>query len=161
VFRARVSRAGDGTFRVRLTADERALLANLAGQLRELLTAGEDPVLRRLFPPAYADDPARDAEWRALVGDDLLARRLRAVDLLESTIEEKRLTEEQLTAWMAAVNDVRLVLGTKLDVDEDMEDVDPADPDAPLLAAYAWLGWVLSDVVDALAAGLPRTGRDR
>lgn len=159
MLRARVARSGDGTFRVRLSAEERALLRTLAGQLRELLTTGEDPVLRRLFPPAYADDPAQDAEWRAMVGDDLLARRLRAVDLLESTVEEKRLSEEQLTAWMAAVNDVRLVLGTKLDVDEDMDDIDPDDPDAPLLAAYAWLGWVLSDVVDALAAGLPRGGR--
>jgi Domain of unknown function (DUF2017) len=160
VFRPRVSRAGDGTYRLRLNADERAVLGTLVAQLRELLTDGQDPALRRLFPPAYADDPARDAEWRALVGDDLLARRLRAVDLVESTLAEKRLTEEQLTAWMGAVNDVRLVLGTKLDVDEDMDEIDPTDPDAPVLAAYTWLGWLLSEVVDVLAAGLPAKGAD-
>jgi hypothetical protein len=160
VLRHRVSRAGDGSYRLRLSGDERALLANLLGQLRELLTAGQDPTLRRLFPPAYADDAERDAEYRSMVGDDLLARRLGAIDVVEATLDEKRLTDAQLTAWMGAINDIRLVLGTKLDVDEDMDHIDPADPDAPVLAAYAWLGWVLSDVVDALAASLPREGRD-
>lgn len=155
MLRPRLSRAADGTYRLRLSGDERAVLGNLVGQLRELLSAGQDPTLRRLFPPAYADDEAKDAEYRAMVGDDLLARRLWAVEVVESTLGEKRLTEEQVTAWMGAVNDLRLVLGTRLDVDESVEHIDPSDPDAPLMAAYAWLGWLLSDVVDALARSLP------
>lgn len=160
MFRPRIARAGDGTFRLRLSADERALLRSLVGQLRDLLSAGDDPDLRRLFPPAYADDAERDAEYRSMTGDDLLERRLAAIDVVEATIDAKRLSEEQLTAWMGAVNDVRLVLGTKLDVDEDMADVDPSDPAAPVLAAYAWLGWLLEQVVQALASSLPAPRRD-
>jgi hypothetical protein len=137
-----------------MSGDERALLRSLVGQLRELLTAGGDPSLRRLFPPAYGDDLTRNAEYQAMVGDELLARRLGALDVVETTIESTRLTEEELTAWMAAVNDLRLVLGTRLDVSEDDEPVDPSDPEAPLHGAYHWLGWLLSEVVDALAAGL-------
>ncbi len=111
-------------------------------------------MLRRLFPPAYANDPERDAEYRSMVGDDLLARRLEAVDVVESTIDATRLSEEQLNGWMAAVNDLRLVLGTRLDVGEDDEPVDPDHPEAAFYGAYYWLGWLLSEVVDALSTTL-------
>ena len=43
----------------------------------------------------------------------------------------------------AALNDVRLALGTVLDVTEDTPDELPADdPRAPHLAVYHWLTWV-------------------
>lgn len=157
---ALVRRRRDGAFDVRLKGWERDLLTDLVPQLRELLTAGAgggeagtapDPSLRRLFPTAYADDAELDAEYQSLVRDDLLERRLAALDLLEETVDADVITEEQLLAWMGAVNDLRLVIGTRLDVSEDMDDIDPDDPDAPLFAAYGYLGWLLENIVAALA----------
>ena len=52
------------------------------------------------------------------------------------------------------LTDIRLVLGSRLDVTEDLEDrwakLGPDDPMAPLLAAYEWLGWLQESVVLAL-----------
>jgi hypothetical protein len=152
----RVARTRAGTYDLRLPAPERALLANLVEQLRELLLAGtDDPSLRRLFPTAYHDDAARDQEYQQLVRDELLERRLTALATVEATLEAGSLDEGELTAWLTALNDLRLVLGTRLDVSEDLVELDEDDPDAPALAVYGYLGVVLDDVVEALAGGLP------
>jgi hypothetical protein len=111
-----------------------------------------DPAVRRLFPPAYADDAGRDAEYQELVHDDLLAARLAALDVVAATVDAGNLDEEQLLAWMGAVNDLRLVLGTRLDVSEETSlDVDPSDPDAGALAVYQYLSFLLESIVEALS----------
>ena len=52
----------------------------------------------------------------------------------------------------AALESLRLVLGTQLDVtEESYGPFDPADPDAPRLALYHWLSWLQEEVVQALA----------
>ena len=67
---------------------------------------------------------------------------------------EVRLTLEQADAWLGALNDVRLALGTALDVTEDMPDELPAeDPRSSHLGVYHWLTWVQDSLVNAMAAG--------
>ena len=154
--RRRISRTRGGSYEIHLPEPERALLGNLTGQLGELLAeTTDDPTVRRLFPTANNEDPARDQEYHQLVRDELLERRLAALATVEATLAEPELTEEQLTAWLGAINDLRLVLGTRLDVGEELLDVDADDPDAPAYAVYEYLGFLLSEVVDALAEGLP------
>jgi hypothetical protein len=147
-----VRRNRKGEFEVRLPAEERELLRTLAPQLRQLLDDDlSDPGLRRLFPTAYADDPAREEEYKRMVRDDLLDRRRAAVDTLLATIDRTRLTEEELLAWMGAVNDLRLVLGTRLDVSEEMDPApDPSDPSAAMLSLYGYLGYLLEMLVEAI-----------
>ena len=151
----RIERSRNGQFRIRLSNDERALLRALTRQLRDLLGT-DDPSLRRLTPPGYADDPKLEAEYRELVGDDLAAQRLRALDVMESTADSDRLDEEELAAWLGAVNDLRLVLGTRLDVTEDVyaDGIDEDDPRAPSFGVYVYLGWLQEQIVEALASGL-------
>jgi hypothetical protein len=151
----RVRAKRDGGYELRLPPEERTLLVDLVGQLREVLSAGtDDPSLRRLFPTAYANDVERDREYQVLVRDELLARRLAALDLVEETAHASHIDEAQLTAWMSALNDLRLVLGTRLDVDETMPELDPEDPMSPAYAVYEYLGWLLTHVVDALSERL-------
>jgi Domain of unknown function (DUF2017) len=135
-----------------LTDEEREVLRALPRQLREILDT-DDPSLRRLHPPAYQDDPEREAEYRRLVRDDLLQQRLQALEVMEATIDAKTLDQDQMTAWLGAINDLRLVLGTRLDVTEEMyeEGVPPEDPRAPTFALYQYLGWLEEQVVAALA----------
>jgi hypothetical protein len=151
-----VRRTRKGDFEVHLGDGERELLRSLVPQLRELLAAGAagttvDSSLTRLFPTAYPDDAELDAEYQSLVRDELLEKRLAALDVVEETVDAERLTEEQLLRWMGSVNDLRLVLGTRLDVTEDMDDVDLDDPDAPLYGVYGYLGWLLEHIVEALS----------
>ena len=150
-----VRRRRNGEYELHLSEDERDLVRSLTGQLRQLLEGNEqrpDPSLRRLFPAAYTEDDERDAEYQRLMHDDLLAHRLGCLVVVEQTLEADRLAEDQLVAWMAALNDLRLVLGTRLDISEetDVLDPDPADPNAAAIAVYGWLGWLLEHVIDAL-----------
>ena len=151
----RVRRSRKGGFDLRLPESERQLVSSLVGQLRGVLTGDHvtgDPGLRRLFPSAYADDAARDAEYREMVHDDLLAARLGALDVVEATVGAANVDEAQLLAWMGAINDLRLVLGTRLDVSEETAfDADPDDPEAPALAVYQYLSFLLESIVDALS----------
>jgi Domain of unknown function (DUF2017) len=151
--RRRIERARNGDIRLRLPRDERALLRSLPAQLRRLLAeAPEDPSLERLFPPAY-DDAEDEAEYRRLMGDELLEGRRRALRVIEETLDQDRLTKEQAEAWLTALNDLRLVLGTRLDVTEEMllERLRPDDPDAFEISLYAYLSWLQEQLVDALA----------
>lgn len=152
MLRKLVKRTRSGDFEIRLSSDERAVLRSVGPQLRQLLDGDlADPSLQRLFPPAYGGDPERDREYHALVRDDLADRRRAAADTFVATVDRDRLTEEELLAWMGAVNDLRLVLGTRLDVSEELEDIDPEDPDAGLFALYGYLGWLLEHIVGALS----------
>ena len=149
-----IERVGRGEYRLRLAKEERALLRSLLSQLRELL-ATEDPGLERVFPPAY-DDPEDEKAYRELMRGELLAGRLEALDAVERTLDAKRLSENELTAWLAPLNDLRLVLGTRLGVTEELYErpFDPSDPDAPTFALYGWLGWLQEQAVRALSAEL-------
>jgi hypothetical protein len=147
-----IARADDGTFEVRIPRDDREVLREVGSQLRQLLDGDlDDPGLRRLFPTAYADDPERDREYHALVRDELADRRRASVATFIDSVGRDRLDEEQVLAWMSSVNDLRLVLGTRLDVSEDSPDPDPEDEDAPLFYLYDYLGYLLESIVAALS----------
>jgi len=150
------SRARDGGIELTLSRDERTLLASLATELREQLDGDTgDPTLRRLFPPAY-DDEAEERGYRELAGDSLLDGRREALELLAETVDRDRLSAEEADAWLRALNDLRLVLGTRLDVQEEdtfAADLRPDDPNAAALAVYAYLSWIQEQLVAALAPG--------
>jgi Domain of unknown function (DUF2017) len=158
----RVTRTRKGEFQIRLTQGERDILRSLPGQLRELLTT-DDPALERLFPPAYQDDPAGNQEYEELMRPDLTAGHLTSIDVMEATIDAERLDEDQLMAWLGALNDLRPVLGTKLDVTEELYDegLPEGDPRLPAFSLYVYLGWLQEQVVEALGSGLDPAGSER
>ncbi len=145
---------------VHLADWERRLLTELVGELRSNLLDhtpardggdGLDPSLRRLFPPAYLADPDRDAEYQRLMRDDLLAERLEHLDLLDGTLAADHLDDAQVIAWMQGLNELRLVLGTQLDIseEEDPTDLDPHDPAQRPRLRYHYLGGLLAELIDA------------
>ena len=129
---------------------ERELLVSLADQLRDLLVSG-DPALVRLFPTPYGDDTERNEGYAALVVPELTERRLAAMEVLRTTAGATELTREQLESWMRSVNDVRLVLGTVLNVDESGAAPAADHPDADRYATYEYLGMLLELIVRALS----------
>jgi hypothetical protein len=156
---SRVSRRADGRFELELTPEERSLLRTLPGSMRLALAEGtpaDDPALARLNPKAYPADDELEAEYRDLVGTELDEGRRAAFDTLEATADASTLDEAQLHAWMRAINDTRLLLGTRLGVTEDHSagDVPDDHPDANAIAVYDYLSWLAEDVVAALADAL-------
>ncbi len=135
---------------MRLSASDRDMLRQLAPQFSALLDEPDQPILRRLFPPAYSD-PAhaeQQEEYRRLMQEDLVARHREELELLRSTADADHLSEEQLLAWTRALNSVRLVLGTFLDVQEGDEGRRPASAEESL---YHWLTHLQGEAIDALA----------
>ena len=63
-----------------------------------------------------------------------------------------RLSRDQADAWLGALNDLRLVLGTRLEVTEDLDADDLAedDPRLPGLEIYGWLGWLQESLLGCL-----------
>jgi hypothetical protein len=64
---------------------------------------------------------------------------------------------------MGSVNDLRLVLGTKLDVTEEMYErpLTEDTPNASQLAIYHYLGYLEEQIVVALSASLDPSGTER
>jgi hypothetical protein len=141
-----------GRFLLRLEPRERDLIRQLLNELRELLALSpDDPRVRRLYPAAYAEDQEFEDEYRKLTRDELQNGRLASIEAVEATIEKDMLSLDELTAWMQAVNSLRLVLGTMLDINDDDQELafDPNDPNARTVALYGYLGGLLDEIVDA------------
>ena len=118
-------------------------------------------MVRRLFPPAYTaeDQTAAERDYRELV-DTALANHHRQVPRDPGGHRRGRLTERgEFLAWLDAVGSLRLVLGTRLDVHEDMEAPDPQDPRAAEYGLFVFLGELQYLMVELLAADLPDEGR--
>lgn len=139
-------------------------LAQLTGIRTGPSTAPEDPILSRLLPDFHrldTDNPSTAdldsaAALRSLHEPELLEQKTGVAGVVLSTCPPEggwiRLTLEQADSWLSALNDVRLALGTALDVTEDMPDELPEDdPRAPHLGVYHWLTWMQESLVHAIA----------
>ena len=141
--------------RVTMSAPERELIVRLLDDLRTLILAGGDQaILRRLFPPAYhqAVDTDAEAEYQRLMHDELVAARLAGIETIRAAIADDTLLDDEGTmAFVRSLNQIRLVLGTALDVSED-ESIDVHD-DHPLVAEYHlyhYLSWLLENALECI-----------
>ena len=147
---------GRNGYVLRIAPQERALVIRLLGELSELLSSpAEQPATARLFPVVHPEDADREAEYQRLMRDELVTSRLAGIatvtKVLEGSAKKVTLSEEQLTSFMQAVNGVRLVLGTILDVSED-DDVVEIEDHVPEYQLYAYLSWLLDSAVVAASS---------
>ena len=132
-------------------------LAALVGMPTGPVERPPDPALARLLPDAYRDDDQAADDFRRYTEADLRAgKRAQATAVLASLAPYPgggriRLDRELADAWLGFLNDLRLVLGTRLEVTEDTELV-PArdDPRAQALSVYGWLGWMQESLLRCL-----------
>jgi Domain of unknown function (DUF2017) len=149
-----IERDPAGGVRLRFHEGEVLLLRELLGELEALLEDPDDPALRRLFPQAH-DDPESEEQYRSLVRDQLVTGREKAVSVVRATLEKGTLDADEADAWLRALNDLRLVLGTRLEVTEDLdyENLDLNEPRGRDLAVYGYLTWLQDQLVEAIAEG--------
>jgi hypothetical protein len=175
------------------TAFEADLLRSLAAQLIELLRnesateeissdsledmldfsgpthVPEDPVLARLFPNAYPDDPEAAGEFRRYTEGTLRDSKARAAVEVIETLEEAglpvelaedglvvdvELDAEATGTWLRSFTDIRLALATRLGIEDDDEDYWAAlpddDPRAHVFDIYQWVGYLQETLVAAV-----------
>ena len=141
----------------RVAAIPRDELAELTGITAGPTTAPADRVLARLLPDFHREDATLAGGLRALHEPELVAVKDGVAGVVLDTCPARggrvRLSDEQAQAWLSALNDVRLALGTMLEVTEDMpEELPPEDPRSAHLAVYHWLTWVQESLIQALAS---------
>ena len=152
-----VRRTRRGGYEIRLNARERDVLRRLPDQLRDLIEhedPSSDPAMARLYPPAYLDDPIRNLEFEGMAADDLTKERMAAIERMKATVDAQQLSEDDVLAWLSVTNDLRLVIGTRLEITEETSDADfpPEDPRAGAFSLYAYLTWLVDSMVRALSA---------
>jgi len=131
-------------------------LAELTGMTIGPATPPEDRVLARLLPDFSREDESLSGGMRALHEPELLAAKDGVAGVVLETCPvhggRVRLTPEQAAAWLSALNDVRLALGTTLEISDDMPDELPSDdPRASHLPVYHWLTWMQESLIQAVA----------
>ena len=171
-----------GGARAHLAPTEASLLRSLVGQVIALIAPDgpperqlddlldwdaptdqpetpDDPVLARLLPDGYRDDPDAAGEFRKYTESSLRSAKQQAAQEMLDTLPEAggriQLTHDQAHAWLKALNDVRLALGVRLNVTEEFEQqwerLRADDPQRAAYEVYAWLGAVQESLVQALA----------
>jgi hypothetical protein len=155
-----IKRRRDGRFSLRLSVPERGLLRLLPREAQGLLDNREDPTVRRVFPVAYPGDPEADEAYQQLVGSELARKHRDELEVLAQTADASEVDGVQLGQWLGAIEVLRLMLGTSLDVGEEVEDLPESDPRSSQVSVYRYLSWLQGEVIEALAASLPSEGRE-
>jgi hypothetical protein len=175
-------RSRKGGVSITLGADEHRVLQHVLAEMLELVAvegdpgeedddplaravgigtsteAPADPALARLFPDGYTDDPDASADFRRYTEPGLRSAKRARLETVMSTLGEEAgkvvLSPDQAEEWLGALNDTRLVLGERLGVTEDLEDLVGSltedDPRLGLLWVYDRLTYLQETLVQAV-----------
>lgn len=137
------------------------------------MSSGErptDPAVLRLLPDADGQDPERAAEFRRLTEHDIRESKLANIRTALFTLGRTghiELNEDETRAWSIALNDVRLVLATRLGLatDSDFEDMlsnidNLDDSTAMTVNVYEFLTWAQDRFTTIMLEALPDGGDD-
>jgi hypothetical protein len=176
-----VFRATSRGITARFARPEAAIIRELVAQVVELVaadmpTAGtddlaalvgisdsaeepDDPVLARLLPDGYRDDPDAAREFRRFTESSLRSAKVESAQMLLESLPAGggriRLSADQAEAWLRSLNDVRLAMGVRLGVTEDfhelIQDIGPDDARYGYAHIYDWLSILQASLVEALS----------
>jgi hypothetical protein len=128
--------------------DPLAKMLNMSGSTQ----ISEDPALARLFPDGYSDDEHASADFRRFTEQDLRAQKLAALTTVRDSLIDwsgkSSITAQQAQDWLKALNDLRLVLGTRLEITDEVET--DFEADEPGIHLYNYLTYLQGTLIDAL-----------
>lgn len=129
-------------------ADPLAKMLNMSGSTQ----ISEDPALARLFPDGYSDDEHASADFRRFTEQDLRAQKLAALTTVRDSLSDwtgkSIIDAQQAQDWLRAINDLRLVLGTRLEITDEVET--DFEADEPGIHLYNYLTYLQGTLIDAL-----------
>lgn len=137
------------------------LMAASFGNIQSPIEQPEDPVLRRLLPNAYAD-PESAAEFRKYTEGSLrtvkqkhlLYLREQLVFPVDHELPKADIAVTDPTQWLIAINDLRLALAVRLEINQDgfekFQAMQDSEPQKHLHAVYYWLGGIQESLINHL-----------
>jgi len=131
-------------------ADPLARMLNMDGSTE----ISDDPALARLFPDGYSQDEHASADFRRFTEQDLRQAKIDALNdvrlMLMDSNAKTSVTSVQAQSWLKAINDVRLVLGTRLEITDSSERYNDSQEDEPGMHLYNYLTFLQGTLLDAL-----------
>jgi hypothetical protein len=118
----------------------------------------DDPVLARLLPDAYSDDPNASAEFRRYTEETLRAGKINSAKAVLASLPagggDVVLSEPECQHWLKALNDVRLALGVRLGITDEEQDLTEnlaaSDPRSAYIWVYQWLAYLQDSLIESL-----------
>jgi hypothetical protein len=118
----------------------------------------DDPVLARLLPDGYADDPDASAEFRRYTEESLRSAKVASARAVLASLPpgggEVQLSEPECQQWLRALNDVRLALSVRLGITDENEDLTEQlaadDPRSAYISVYQWLAYLQDSLIESL-----------
>lgn len=144
-----IEKIGNNTYRVDLSTQVRTLL----GDMREMTFAhveAESPIAKRLFPNAYQNSPEMELDYQQLTHEPLAGHHQANLATFEETLFNTELNEDQALAWIGALNNMRLILGTALEIDENQSVPDESDPNYEGFVVYDLLTYLQGVFIDEI-----------
>jgi hypothetical protein len=119
----------------------------------------DDPVLARLLPDGYSDDPEASAEFRRYTEESLRAAKINSAQAVLASLPASGgdvvLSEPECQHWLKALNDVRLALGVRLGITDENEDLtenlSADDPRSAYIWVYQWLAYLQDSLIESLS----------
>lgn len=151
----------------------------LARELAPVPEPSFDPVIDRLLPD-MSEDPDEARELRELTESGIRSTKVSNLTAvyrdLSSSTGRIYVPESEIPVWMSALNDLRLVLGTRLDIDDeeraeevthrageiadgihtDNELTEDEEVENQLMLVYAMVSWWQDSLIDAVRFRRPR-----
>ncbi len=144
-----IKKIGEDRFKLDLHPQVRQLLLDLQEMALSHLE-DNTPVARRLYPVAYQNSPEMEMDFQKLTREPLTNHHRQNLTTFEKTLVKSELTQDEALAWMSALNDMRLILGTALDIDEDQVTPTEDDPNYEGFVVYDLLTYLQGVLIEEL-----------
>lgn len=122
----------------------------------------DDPVLRRLLPDAYPNDPKASAEFRRYTDRDLRRKKiadaevaLRHLAETDGGRQDLRIPVTESDSWLRVLTSLRLAVAGRLGITDSatadaISLIQDDDPRSFMVSVYDWLGFAQETLVSAL-----------
>ncbi|NNN18269.1 MAG: DUF2017 family protein [Acidimicrobiaceae bacterium] len=144
-----IKKIQENKFKVDLHPQVRQIL----GDLKELtLSHIEDnsPTAQRIFPVAYRNSPEMEMDYQNLTREPLTNHHRDSLAVFEKSLSKPELTEDEVLAWMCALNDMRLILGTALDISEEHATPEENEPNYEGYVVYDLLTYLQGVLIEEI-----------
>ena len=144
-----IKKLSEDRYKLDLHPQIRQLLSDLKQTTLDHIEEGS-PAAKRIYPIAYSGSAEMEMDFEKLTRKPLMNHHRENLALFESSLSKSVLTQNEVLAWIGSLNDMRLVLGTALDLDEDQPSPSADDPNYEGYVIYDLLTYLQGVLIEEI-----------